>query len=116
MVSRGYPDPFRGFATVDMDQIRAVLPEWKSFLQAERDYPDECRGTAAPRTQSEAGYIQEILVDYHLRRGAQMLGDGSLIDADWYAEEFRRLRHAHEEARADEFVYIARQRLEEDGD
>eukprot|EP00588_Corethron_pennatum_P010200 CAMPEP_0194274028 /NCGR_PEP_ID=MMETSP0169-20130528/7218_1 /TAXON_ID=218684 /ORGANISM="Corethron pennatum, Strain L29A3" /LENGTH=380 /DNA_ID=CAMNT_0039017123 /DNA_START=257 /DNA_END=1399 /DNA_ORIENTATION=- len=77
--------PLQGFVSVDPDEIRKCLPEYKLYL---RENPS----MAGELTKKESGYIAEILTLAALDTGMNVLVDGSLRDSEWYIKLFARLR------------------------
>jgi len=77
--------PLQGFVSVDPDEIRKYLPEYKLYL---RENPS----MAGDLTKKESGYIAEILTLAALDTGMNVLVDGSLRDSEWYITLFARLR------------------------
>jgi len=77
--------PLLAFVSVDPDDIRRHLPEFHLYADLRPELAGEL-------TRKEAGYIAEILTLAGLQAGKNVLVDGSLRDADWYKEYFKRLR------------------------
>jgi len=77
--------PLRRFVVVDADKIRRCLPEMPHYLLHHRAH-------AGSLTQREAGYLAEIITREAMVRQKNIVVDGSLRDADWYAHVFRRVR------------------------
>lgn len=77
--------PLISFVSVDPDQIRRYLPEYHLYLDSNPELAGEL-------THKEAGYIQEILTLAALQAGKNVMVDGSLRNAEWYATYFERLR------------------------
>jgi hypothetical protein len=71
--------PLNAFVRVDPDTLRELLPELSGYINADP-------ATAGYMTQKEAGYIAEVLSLEALRKGKNVLVDGSLRQADWYKE------------------------------
>lgn len=71
--------PLDMFVQVDMDDIRARLPEWPEYLQ-------NGQATAGERTQKEAGMIAELVTHNALRRRRNILLDGSLRNKEYYSQ------------------------------
>ena len=61
------------------------LPEFHLYVECSPELAGEL-------TRKESGFISEILTLAALQAGKNVLLDGSLRDADWYAEYFERLR------------------------
>jgi hypothetical protein len=80
--------PLERFVRVDLDLIRAQLPETQAFMRAD---PLQ----AGRRTQQESGSIAEVVTEEALQRGLHVWIDSSLKDAEWWASELRRIRRAH---------------------
>lgn len=80
--------PLHAFVTVDPDEIRRHLPEYKFYA---KHSPIK----AGALTRKEAGYISEILTKASLDEGRNVLVDGSLRDHEWYKHYFARLRHQY---------------------
>ena len=70
---------------VDPDVVRQHFPEYAVYnnLAPER---------AGELTRKEAGVVSEILTEAALRRGQNVLVDGSLRNATWYTNLFQDLR------------------------
>jgi predicted kinase len=79
--------PLRWFVMVDPDEIRRLLPEFRTYLQKNAEQ-------AGAFTRKEAGMLAEILSVAALERGLNVLKDGSLRDAQWYVNYFSKLRHS----------------------
>eukprot|EP01034_Spumella_vulgaris_P024115 gene24115-30423_t len=77
--------PLEAFVNVDPDAIRLLLPETD-------EYNNRDAMTCGHLTQKEVGYISEILTYVALKKGKNVLVDGSLRDARWYLKYFRDLR------------------------
>lgn len=77
--------PLHSFVTVDPDDIRHHLPEFKTYALMERERAGEW-------TRKEAGMISEILTLAALEKGHNVLVDGSLRDSLWYESYFSRLK------------------------
>ena len=88
---RGY-FPLEAFVLVDPDQIRRQLPEFEIYV---KNIPEK----AGERTRREAGMIAEIAIEASLQKGYNVLVDGSLSNATWYAEYFTVLRKAYPNVR-----------------
>ena len=73
------------FVTVDPDDLRGQLPEYATYVERNAE-------TAGEQTQKEAGMISEILTLVALKRGQNVLVDGTLCDWGWYARYFDKLR------------------------
>jgi len=84
MEKQGY-FPTSQFVKVDPDAIRMTLPEWDGYVKRDA-------GTAGMQTQKEAGMLAEILQARGLYNRRNVLIDGSLRAADWYAEHISTLR------------------------
>ena len=70
--------PLDSFVLVDPDRLREQLPETCEYVRRDPQ-------TAGYYTQKEVGYISEVLTLHGLKSGKNVLVDGSLRDADWYA-------------------------------
>jgi hypothetical protein len=84
VAERGY-FPLASFVQVDPDAIRYQLPEMSGYLARDQ-------GSAGKQTQKEAGFIQEVLTLEGLKRGKNVMVDGSLRDAEWNKGFFARVR------------------------
>lgn len=100
--------PLHSFVRVDPDDIRALLPEYKEYIQ--RDF-----STAGRLTQKEVGYLSEVLTLYALDDGKNVLVDGSLRNADWHRmyiqdvrDQFQGIRIAIIHVFASESTVLAR--------
>lgn len=80
--------PLAGFVSVDPDEIRRHLPEF-------RYYVDHDAEKAGEMTRKECGYLSEVLTEAALKDGRNVLVDGSLRDHEWYALHFDELRRMH---------------------
>ena len=80
--------PLPRFVRVDMDRIRALLPETAG-------YADFDKASAGQMTQRECGLIAEVVTEEALRRGLNLWVDSSLRDADWCALELPRIRRTY---------------------
>lgn len=80
--------PLRSFVIVDPDEIRSHFPEYQLAI-------DLLPHRAGELTHKEAGYITEITAEVGIREGYNVLVDGSLKDAEWYEEYFKRLREQY---------------------
>ena len=80
--------PLAGFVSVDPDEIRRHLPEF-------RYYVDHDAEKAGEMTRKECGYLSEVLTEAALKDGRNVLVDGSLRDHEWYALHFDELRQMH---------------------
>lgn len=88
---RGY-FPLDAFVSVDPDVIRHRLPEFEKYVARN---PEK----AGQLTRKEAGMMSEILTKTALRRGQNVLVDGTLRDAAWYEDYLRELRSYHSDIR-----------------
>lgn len=80
--------PLLAFVTVDPDEIRRELPEFETYVEINSL-------SAGEMTRKEAGYIAEILTMAALRKGKNVLVDGSLRDIEWYSQYFQELRRSY---------------------
>lgn len=80
--------PLLSFVHVDPQEIRRRLPEFSSYAM-------ESPGRVDRLTGKEAGHIMEILVRVALEKGKNVVLDGSLHDADWYANFYQELRDTY---------------------
>lgn len=80
--------PLPRFVRVDMDRIRALLPETSGYV-------DHDKANAGSMTQRECGLIAEVVTEEALRRGLNLWVDSSLRDADWWALEIQRIRRTY---------------------
>lgn len=78
--------PLSAFVRVDPDMLRELLPELPQYILQDP-------ATAGYMTQKEAGYIAEVLSLNALRKGKNVLVDGSLRQADWYREYITNLHN-----------------------
>ncbi|CAJ1913586.1 unnamed protein product [Cylindrotheca closterium] len=76
------------FVSVDPDEIRSQLPEYRVYIEKDPLHAGEF-------TRKEAGMLVEILTEEALERGNNVLVDGSLKDAVWYKAYFEMLRHKY---------------------
>mmetsp|Transcript_55147 Transcript_55147/g.133989 ORF Transcript_55147/g.133989 Transcript_55147/m.133989 type:complete len:399 (-) Transcript_55147:197-1393(-) len=77
--------PLDSFVQVDQDEIRRRLPEFPVYAKL---FPEK----AGEHTRKEAGMMAELLTNYALEKGQNVLVDGSLRDAEWYEQHFQHLR------------------------
>ena len=75
----------KDFVKVDPDCVRHKLPEFPGYAQK---MPER----AGELTRKEAGVISEILTEAALRRGQNVLVDGTLRNSTWYQEYFDNIR------------------------
>jgi hypothetical protein len=78
----------KSFVSVDPDEIRSELPEYKVYTEKDPLHAGEF-------TRKEAGMLVEILTEEALERGNNVLVDGSLKDAVWYKAYFEMLRQKY---------------------
>jgi predicted kinase len=76
------------FIKVDPDELRSRLPEYATYVQQSPE-------RAGALTQKEAGMLAELLTEVALKRGRNVLVDGSLCDAPWYMDYFQQLRRSY---------------------
>ena len=69
--------PLPRFVRVDIDRIRALLPETEGYDPS----------LAGAMTQREAGTIAEVVSEEAMARGLNVWIDSSLQDAEWWAAE-----------------------------
>lgn len=84
--------PLQSYVAVDPDEIRQHFPEYHLYATL---YPER----AGELTHKEAGYVTEIVTAAALKRGHNVLVDGSLWDADWYQGYFEKLRKDYKNMR-----------------
>ena len=77
--------PLEAYVVVDPDEIRSHFPEYHLYAQSNPERAGEL-------TNREAGYVTEIVTAAALRRGHNVLVDGSLRDYEWYKQFFVGLR------------------------
>jgi predicted kinase len=80
--------PLESFVSVDPDEIRRRLPEFQVYIEKNPERAGEL-------TRKEAGMMAEILTNFALENGMNVLVDGSLKDASWYENYFRILRERY---------------------
>ena len=80
--------PWESFIVVDPDEIRSHFTEYHLYAKFA---PKE----AGNQTHREAGYIAEIVTEAAMRKGQNVLVDGSLWDYEWYQEYFTSLREKY---------------------
>lgn len=78
--------PATRFVVVDPDQVKSCLPEMGAWVAAGH------RELAGSLTHHESGFISEIVERESLRRGANILIDGSLRNVAWYQSWFAKIR------------------------
>lgn len=76
--------PLESFIRDDPDALRELLPENELYIST---YPE----TAGYYTQKEVNYLSEILTQYALDAGKNILVEGTLRDT-WYQQYIRGLR------------------------
>jgi hypothetical protein len=91
MSRQGY-FPLPDIVHIDPDHFRSALPEWEGYKAKELN-------KAGAMTHRESGYIAEVAQEAALQMQKHTWVDGSLRDADWYAQVFERLRKTHPEYR-----------------
>lgn len=84
--------PLHKFVHIDPDRIRTRLPEMPTLIAANR-------ALAASATHKEATFISEVVENEALRRGRNVLVDGTLKDAEWYRQRFAFLRRHYPQYR-----------------
>lgn len=77
--------PLDSFVAVDPDEIRRQLPEFPVYIERTPEKAGEL-------TRKEVGMMAEIVTNFALENGMNVLVDGSLKDAVWYENYFRALR------------------------
>ena len=80
--------PLQDFVTVDPDSVRRLLPEFEKYVQVAPEMAGEL-------TRKESGMISEILTEAALRRGQNVLVDGTLRNSTWYQSYFENLRERY---------------------
>mmetsp|Transcript_14574 Transcript_14574/g.25257 ORF Transcript_14574/g.25257 Transcript_14574/m.25257 type:complete len:221 (-) Transcript_14574:155-817(-) len=80
--------PLDSFVSVDPDEIRRRLPEFSTYIQKSPQRAGEL-------TRKEAGMMAEVLTNFALEKGMNVLVDGSLKDAVWYENYFLKLRECY---------------------
>ena len=80
--------PLPRFVRVDIDRIRALLPEMEGYVKRDPI-------TAGLQTQKEAGLIAEIVSEEALARGLNVWVDSSLRDSAWWSNELRRIKRSY---------------------
>lgn len=80
--------PLLAFVSVDPDEIRRELPEFLNYIHINPLLAGEM-------TRKEAGYISELITLAALRKGKNVLVDGSLRDTEWYSLYFSNLREEY---------------------
>ncbi|KAL7530755.1 hypothetical protein ACHAXR_007132 [Thalassiosira sp. AJA248-18] len=77
--------PLESYIVVDPDEIRSHFPEYHL-------YATQSPKQAGELTHREAGYVTEIVTAAAMKRGYNVLVDGSLWDYEWYRQYFESLR------------------------
>jgi predicted kinase len=77
--------PLHSFVTVDPDEMRRQLPEFPVYIERTPEKAGEL-------TRKEVGMMAEIVTNFALEKGMNVLVDGSLKDAVWYENYFQSLR------------------------
>jgi signal recognition particle subunit SEC65 len=80
--------PLNSFVTVDPDEMRRELPEFSMYIERTPEKAGEL-------TRKEVGMMAEIVTNFALEKGMNVLVDGSLKDAVWYENYFRCLREKY---------------------
>jgi len=80
--------PLSAFVSVDPDEIRRELPEYDLYIKTKPLQAGEL-------TRKEAGYIAELIILAALKKGKNVLVDGSLRDHKWYSSYFSNLREEY---------------------
>lgn len=80
--------PVNSFVLIDPDRIRSCLPEHRHHLA-------QNPVAAGALTHREAGFIAELIERVALARSLNVLIDGSLRNASWYAAAWQRIRAEH---------------------
>ncbi|KAG7361135.1 zeta toxin family protein [Nitzschia inconspicua] len=80
--------PLDSFVAVDPDEIRRHLPEFPVYIEKSPEKAGEL-------TRKEVGMMAEIVTNFALQKGMNVLVDGSLKDAAWYENYFRSLRQSY---------------------
>ncbi|KAL1530289.1 hypothetical protein AB1Y20_001200 [Prymnesium parvum] len=76
------------FVRIDMDRIRAELPETSTYMRIDKRI-------VGSMTQLEAGAIAEIASEEALSRKLSVWIDSTLQDAEWWELEFRRIKRTY---------------------
>jgi hypothetical protein len=77
--------PLPRFVRIDMDRIRALLPETAGYIAIDKQLGGQM-------TQREAGTIAEILTEEALSRGLNVWVDSSMQDVQWWTSELNRIK------------------------
>ena len=77
--------PLERFVVVDSDRVKSLLPEMPALVAANP-------ALAGTLTQQESGFIAELVEQEAMKRGRNVLVDGSLRNAAWYTASFARIR------------------------
>lgn len=80
--------PWESYIVVDPDEIRSHFTEYHLYAKFS---PKE----AGNLTHREAGYICEIVAEAAMKKGYNVLIDGSLWDYKWYQEYFKSLKEKY---------------------
>ena len=80
--------PLDRFVVVDSDCVKSLLPEMPALVAA-------TPALAGSLTQLESGFIAELVEQEALKRGCNVLVDGSLRNAAWHTANFARIRARH---------------------
>jgi len=80
--------PLHTFVSVDPDRIRHLFPEWDHYVK-------HCPQKAGELTGKEAGMLSEILTEAALRKGQNVLVDGTLGNHTFYSSYFSKLRRGY---------------------
>lgn len=76
------------FVSVDPDELRSHLPEYRGYLEHDAN-------TAGEKTHREASLMSEIAVSEALRESKHVLVDSSLRDWAWYKLFFAEVRRKY---------------------
>ena len=79
--------PLRAFVCVDPDEVKGALPEAAAFAAQDR-------ASAGSRLHKESLLVADVVTRAAMAQGRNVLVDGSMRNALWYAAEWDRLRAA----------------------
>eukprot|EP00434_Breviolum_minutum_P003629 symbB.v1.2.003196.t1/scaffold158.1/size292703/9 len=80
--------PLENIVHIDPDAFKMMMPEWPDYVARDRD----CAGTMCHK---ESSFMVEVAQAAAMEKRQNIWVDGSLRDATFYEQVFRRIRHTH---------------------
>jgi len=81
---------------VDPDAVKYQLPEMNEYIRRNPGpTPSNRTILAGAATHKESGFLQELIVRELMDRDMHLIVDGSLSNADWYADYLRHIRRRY---------------------